>query len=114
MDDARNPGMTLADRIEQATGANGQPVEIINIGGKSVEVDVEVAPIVSALNAAGISTVASCSGHDHRPGQIALLDGRELIIARDFGEARRISALFPLDINGQPIRARTLKEGMSE
>jgi hypothetical protein len=47
---------------------------------------------VAALNAAGIETVASCSGHGSRLGNIALRDGRELIIARDFAEARRIEA----------------------
>jgi hypothetical protein len=75
---------------DNLVGANGQPVELLTIGGRTVEVDAEVAPIVAALNAAGIETVASCSGHGSRLGNIALRDGRELIIARDFAEARRI------------------------
>lgn len=59
-----------------------------------------VASIVMALNAAGIDTLASCCGHGFRPGNIALADGRELVIARDFAEARAIDKIFPVDING--------------
>lgn len=70
------------------------------IGGRTVEVDAEIAPIVAALNTVGMETVASCSGHGHRPGCIALKDGRQIIIARDFDEAATINALFPVDING--------------
>lgn len=62
--------------------------------------DPEIAPLVEALIAAGINTVASCSGHGHRPGVISLADGRELVIARDFAEARKIDSMFPVDING--------------
>lgn len=82
-------------------GANGQPVEILTITGRPVEVDAEIAPIVAALNAAGLETIASCSGHGFRPADIVLRDGREIIIARDFDEARRINLLFPLNINGR-------------
>lgn len=81
-------------------GANGQEAELVEIGERTVEVDAEIAPLVRALNAAGLGTIASCSGHGFRPACIALADGREIIIARDFEEARRINALFPLDING--------------
>lgn len=81
-------------------GANGQKVDIQHIGGRPVEVDIEIAPIVAALNAAGVETVASCSGHGNRPGNIALRDGREIIIARNYAEARRIDRLFP-NINGE-------------
>ena len=59
-----------------------------------------IAPLVAALNAAGVETIASCCGHTHRPGCIALRDGRELIIAQDYDEARKIEAMFPVDING--------------
>ena len=82
------------------TGANGQQVELLDIGGRVVEVDAEIAPIVAALNAAGAPTIASCSGHGHRPATIALRDGRWLVIARDREEWRKIEALFPIDING--------------
>ena len=66
-----------------------------------VGVDASIAPIVQALWKCGIDTLASCSGHTHRPGNIALADGRELIIARDYDEARKIDALFPLNICGE-------------
>jgi hypothetical protein len=85
-----------------ATGANGQSVKLLTIGGRTVEVDSEIAPIVAALNAAGVPTRASCSGHGRRPANIALSDGREIIIARDHTEGRRIDALFPIGINGEP------------
>ncbi len=64
-------------------------------------IDTEIRPLVIALNLAGMETVASCSGHGHRPGNIALRDGREVIVARNYDEARKIDALFPLDIHGQ-------------
>jgi len=70
-------------------------------GTPTVWCDPEIADLVSALNKAGIRTVASCSGHGHRPGNIMLADGRELVIARDFDEARKIDAMFP-GINGEP------------
>jgi hypothetical protein len=63
-------------------------------------VDEGIRPIVAALWSAGIGTLASCSGHGHRPGLITLRDGRELIVAPDFETARQIDALFPIDING--------------
>lgn len=78
-------------------------------GYPSVVCDPEIASLVGALRSYGIKTVASCSGHGHRPGNIALADGRELVIAKDHDEARRIDALFKTDINGQE-RESTLEE----
>jgi len=63
-------------------------------------------PIIRALNTAGIHTLASCCGHGHRPGNIALADGRELVIARDWDQARTIDRLFPVDINGDRTQTR--------
>jgi len=71
-------------------------------GKATVWCDPEIADIVNALNGGALSTVASCSGHGHRPGCIALADGRELFIARDYEEARELERLFPFDINGEP------------
>lgn len=88
------------------TGSNGQAVEIIEIGGRSVEVDAEIAELVRVLNANGFPTKASCAGHGYRPADIVLADGREIIIARDFDEARKINALFPIDINGNCALSR--------
>lgn len=90
----------LQSKVDALKGANGQWVRGVRVKGRLVEVDQNIALIVQALNLCGLETVASCSGHGHRPGNIALRDGREIFIARDYDEARRIDALFPLDING--------------
>lgn len=37
-----------------------------------------IAPLVKALNDAGVFTVGSCCGHGRGSGAIALADGREL------------------------------------
>lgn len=63
-------------------------------GTPAVWCDPEIVDLVSALNAGGVPTVASCSGHGERPGNIALADGRELIIAKDYAEARAIEAAW--------------------
>lgn len=59
------------------------------------DVDRCIAPLVSALNDAGIKTVACCCGHGVRPGNVALADGRELIIAPDYKTARIAEKAFP-------------------
>lgn len=71
-------------------------------GTPTVWCDPEIADIVRALNEGGLPTVASCSGHGHRPGRVTLADGREIILPRDRGETEEIEALFPLNINGEP------------
>ncbi len=78
-------------------------VSITLTNGKVAHADPEIAGIVQTLNDGGFQTKASCSGHGFRPGNIALCDGRELIIARNFKEARRIDRLFSLSINGERI-----------
>lgn len=50
------------------------------LNGKVQCIDKEIALIVAALNAGGVFTVASCSGHGRLPGRIDLEDGRVLII----------------------------------
>ncbi len=45
---------------------------------RMMEMDACIAPMVDALNAAGILTAASCCGHGEKPGAIALQDGREI------------------------------------
>lgn len=42
-----------------------------------------IAPLVAALNRSGLTTVASCCGHGEVPGNIALGDGRWLVIAEN-------------------------------
>lgn len=70
---------------------------------RTIEIDACIARLVLLLNRHGFETAASCCGHGHRPGNIALHDGRELIIAPDFETGRAIDRLFPLDINGSPM-----------
>jgi hypothetical protein len=68
-------------------------------GLPTVWCDPEIADIVAALNSAGIKTVASCSGHGHRPAQIAMADGREIMIVNS-EDAKALGQLWPTDING--------------
>lgn len=75
-------------------GANGQEVENMVIRGRLQEIDIEIFPIVRALNEAGVETRASCSGHGRGPALIILWDGRWVIIARDHEEGRRIEKLI--------------------
>ncbi len=62
-------------------------------------IDECIKPLIDALNQCGLKTVASCCGHRNTLGNIALADGREIMIAPDFETARKIEALFP-DIHG--------------
>lgn len=39
-----------------------------------------IAPLVKALNDAGLRTVASCCGHGKVPGRISLANGTDLLI----------------------------------
>ena len=66
-------------------------------GTPTVWCDPCIAPIVRALNDAGIRTVASCCGHGHQHGNVALEDGRELVIAADFAAARSLDATTSRD-----------------
>ena len=50
------------------------------IKGRRQDIDLCIADIVAALNAANITTEASCCGHGDGPGSIALTDGREIKI----------------------------------
>lgn len=74
--------------------------EIINRSGEKRLIDVDkcIASIVKSLNENGIITVASCCGHGKQMGNIALADGREIIIVSNYENARKIEKLF-LPIN---------------
>lgn len=61
---------------------------LIKANGQMRDVDFCIAPIVKALNESGITTIASCCGHDKPLGDIILADGRELIIAPRYEAAR--------------------------
>jgi len=64
-----------------------------------------IAPLVTALNNAGMTTIASCCGHGQRPSTVALADGREVLVLPDYETARRVQTLFPRDAHGEPITA---------
>src|SRR5690625_5259170 len=69
-------------------------------GKPTVWCDPEIADLVRALNDGGMATVASCSGHGHRPGNIMLADGRVLVVCKDADEAREVESHFP-GVNGE-------------
>ncbi len=48
-----------------------------------VKIDACIAPIVDALNRAGVRTDGSCCGHGQYPGWIVLHDGRLLTITEN-------------------------------
>ena len=52
------------------------------ISGRRQEIDICIADLVTALNAANITTVASCCGHGRQHGSIVLDDGRELVVRK--------------------------------
>lgn len=64
-------------------------------GRTHAPVDPCIAPIVQALNDAGLPTRASCCGHGKQPGRITLWDGREIFLAEDFETAQKVCAGFP-------------------
>ncbi len=61
----------------------------------TIKVDSCIASIIQALNDFGIETVASCCGHNNRPGNIALADGRELWIVPDYETSRELDGKYP-------------------
>lgn len=65
------------------------------------DIDSCIAPVVVALNEAGLTTIASCCGHGKQPASIALADGREVRIMT-YEQARRVDELFP-PINDPPV-----------
>ncbi len=84
-------GSREAGMVTLRTDGDGRP---------KVWCDPEIADLVDALNTKALSTVASCSGHGHRPGIIMLTDGRCLMVFRDREYAKAAEAAYPLDING--------------
>lgn len=50
------------------------------------DVDRCIAPIVGALQHAGIDMLGSCCGHGRTDGVILLADGRELVIRKAAGQ----------------------------
>jgi len=70
--------------------ADGGPTTELALCRGIRSVDACIADLVRALNEQGMETVASCCGHGRMPGVISLADGREIIIARNYGEARQM------------------------
>ena len=59
-------------------------IELIEIAnGEVIQVDSCIRDLVESLNDHGIPTIASCCGHNKRPGSIVLEDGRHLEILPD-------------------------------
>jgi hypothetical protein len=50
------------------------------INGRTHGIDLCIADVVAALNAANLTTIASCCGHGKIKGSIVLEDGRELTL----------------------------------
>lgn len=67
---------------------------------KVVGVDSCIAPVVRALNAAGVVTISSCCGHGHLPATIAVEGDLWWVrVTREQREA--FEAAFPTDIHGE-------------
>jgi len=52
------------------------------IKGRRQDIDICIADLVAALNAANITTAASCCGHGHLLGNILLDDGRMITVSK--------------------------------
>lgn len=85
----------------------------VEIDGEKCGIDRCIAPIVKALNAAGLKTLASCCGHGNQPSNIALADGREVVLMPDRETARRVERLFP-SICGDEIHVSDLARVCAE
>jgi hypothetical protein len=68
---------------------------VLNITTRLSTIDACIAPIVQVLNDSGLETVACCCGHGNFPGVISLKDGREILIARNYDEARLMESIVP-------------------
>lgn len=69
-------------------------------GVPTVWCDPCLAPLVTALNSAGLRTIASCCGHGRRPSVVTLAGGRELVVLTT--EQREAMDLQFPDINADP------------
>jgi len=77
----------LCDKCDECGGSKTYENQVVMpLNGKNVCIDWCIHQIVSALNAAGIQTVACCCGHGKQDGRIDLEDGRILIIKSSCGE----------------------------
>jgi hypothetical protein len=70
----------LGNKRQTESEYTGRPSRTGKAYWRNVKVDACIAPIVDALNNAGILTRQSCCGHGKYDGRIDLQDGRVLII----------------------------------
>ncbi len=91
---------SLIESLKRQETREGKMMPVKLTNGNTAYVDPEIQTIVQTLNDGGFQTIASCSGHGHKPATIALRDGRELLILRNFEEARMIGKNWP-GINGE-------------
>jgi len=61
-----------------------------------------IAQLVEVLNNGGVETIASCCGHGHMHGNIALKDGRWLVILPDRDAVEKHFDQFHENIHGEP------------
>jgi hypothetical protein len=75
-------------------------ITTIEINHKHKDIDACIAPIVLALNNAGIRTKASCCGHFRMPGSIILEDGSWIMVMSET-MGRGLMNLYPETIFGE-------------
>jgi hypothetical protein len=73
---------------------NETPLALKGVSRNPRDIDACIAPIVKALTEAGLITIASCCGHGKPLGNIALKDGRERILAKDFKTGRKVEQVI--------------------
>lgn len=66
----------------------------ITINGKVESIDSCIVPLITALNCAGLQTIASCCGHGNQPVSVILKDDSWLLIL-DRKMAKEVCSLFP-------------------
>lgn len=71
-------------------------------------------PLIASLNGAGFKTIASCCGHGFLPASVILEDGREVIVARSWKEARMMTNVIGYNINGGAIDTPDREESIKD
>lgn len=76
----------------------------LTINGRMRDIDSCIYDLVKVLNKSEkLASVACCCGHGSIPGNIALADGRELLIIKDYETARDMEKRIGIDIHGEKI-----------
>lgn len=66
-------------------------------------IDEPIRDLVRLLNENGYKTIASCCGHGKMPCNIALCDGREIVIMPNYETARKVENLMIENNLAKPI-----------